>query len=107
MHTRATYNALRQSRTVQKGGSYSSNPPANHTLSMVWDILGMLHGIKVFSCILDSIISRVDLMSTGSRVHAVDAATANAFSGDTSLVRGTQSSCLPVSRGIRSLLKLS
>src|SRR6218665_2712693 len=46
--------------------------------------------------LLDSPISRVDLISTGSLFQAFGAATANALSEDTNLVHGTSTSCLLV-----------
>ena len=44
---------------------------------------------KVLSCFLNSLVSWVDLMSTGSPFHAFGATTVNALSEDTSPVRGT------------------
>src|SRR6218665_1500424 len=53
---------------------------------------------KVLSCFLNSTVSRVDLMSTGSLFHAFGAATSKALSDETSLVLRTSSSCLPTER---------
>src|SRR6218665_1082439 len=53
---------------------------------------------KVLSCFLNSPVSRVDLISTGSLFHAFGAATSKALSEETSLVLGTSSSCLPTER---------
>ena len=43
---------------------------------------------------MNSPVSRVDLISTGSLFHAFGAATSKALSEETSLVLGTSSSCL-------------
>ena len=47
---------------------------------------------------MNSPLSQVDLMSTGSLFHAFGAATSKALSEETRLVLGTSSSCLPTER---------
>jgi len=50
MHTRAIYNVLTQSRTVQKGGSNPQTPPANHTLLL--GLQNMVHFQGYTLCLL-------------------------------------------------------
>src|SRR6218665_3354690 len=62
---------------------------------------------KVLSCFLNSPVSRVDIISTGSLFQSFGAAISKALLEETSLVLGTSSSCLPTERSdARVLYKL-
>src|SRR6218665_1206260 len=88
--------------TGQEQSNAQHGKPITHNsllASKIRDRRVMHSGIKkVLSCFLNSPVSRVDLMSTGSFFHAFGAAISKALSEETSFVLGKSSSCLTTER---------